>query len=197
MSALWTPGARTGARAGGEPVTSPSASTRTVLLALSVLVALVLQTTVLPHAAWHGVVCNLVLLVVVAAGLSRGAHTGLVVGFAAGLLLDLAPPADHAAGRWALALLAVGYVAGRVRQDARPGIVGALITVAACSFLGSSVFAFSGLLLSDPARVGDLLGVVLTGVVLDVALAVLVLPLLGRLLGRAEPSDRIASARPA
>ncbi len=36
---------------------------------------------------------------------------------APGLLLDLAPPADHVAGRWALALLLAGYVAGRVRQD--------------------------------------------------------------------------------
>ena len=42
-----------------------------------------------------------------------------MLGFAAGLLLDLAPPADHVAGRWALALVLVGYLAGRVRQDVR------------------------------------------------------------------------------
>jgi hypothetical protein len=31
-----------------------------------------------------------------------------VLGFVAGLLLDLVPPADHEAGRWALALVVVG-----------------------------------------------------------------------------------------
>ena len=41
-----------------------------------------------------------------------------VLGFVAGLAIDLAPPADHVAGRWALALVVVGYLAGRVRQDA-------------------------------------------------------------------------------
>ena len=44
----------------------------------------------------------------------------MLVGFAAGLALDLAPPADHLAGRWALALVVVGYVAGRARRDGRP-----------------------------------------------------------------------------
>ena len=62
---------------------------------------------------------NLVLLVVVAAALTRGPQFAAVLGFVAGVLLDLAPPADHIAGRWALALVVVGYVAGRVRQDVR------------------------------------------------------------------------------
>ena len=66
------------------------------------------------HLAVQGVVPDLVLLVVVAAGLAYGSELGLVLGFGAGLLLDLAPPADHYAGRWALALMVVGYVAGRL-----------------------------------------------------------------------------------
>ena len=53
------------------------------------------------------------------AALVRGPQFAAVLGFFAGLLLDLAPPADHVAGRWALALVVVGYVAGRMRQDAR------------------------------------------------------------------------------
>ena len=38
----------------------------------------------------------------------------MVLGFGGGLLLDLVPPADHVAGRWALALLVAGYLSGRV-----------------------------------------------------------------------------------
>ncbi len=165
-----------------------------VFAALAVGVALVLQTTVFPHLAWRGVGPGVVLLVVVAAGLARGAHFAMVLGFVAGLLLDLAPPADHVAGRWALALLLVGYVAGRVRQDAPTGVGGALAAVAACSFLGSSVFALTGLLLQDrAATVPDLLEVVLIGVVWDVALAAFVIPVVAWGVGRLAADE--ASAR--
>ncbi len=170
-----------------------SASTaRVSLVVTAVLVAFVLQTTVFPHLSWYGVVPDLVLLVVVAAGLVRGSQFGLVLGFGAGVLLDLAPPADHVAGRWALALMLVGYVAGRVRSDVLPSVGTCLITVAACSFLGSSVFALSGLLLSDTtATVPDLIRVTLTAVVWDVVLAAFVLPPVTRVLGRLEP-ERLA-----
>ena len=73
-----------------------------------------------PHLAWEGIVPNFCLLVVVAAALVRGPAFAATLGFFAGLMLDLAPPADHVAGRWALALVVVGYVAGLMRQDTRP-----------------------------------------------------------------------------
>ena len=79
-----------------------------------------LQVSVFPHLAWQGIVPNLCLLVVVGAALTRGPQFAVVLGFLAGVALDLAPPADHVAGRWALALVVVGYLAGRVRQDVRP-----------------------------------------------------------------------------
>lgn len=156
--------------------------------ALVVGAALVLQVTLFPHLAWHGVVPNLCLLVVVGAALSRGPQFGMLLGFLAGLALDLAPPADHVAGRWALALVLVGFVAGRVRVDARPTAVAVVTTVAVCSLLGTSVFALSGLLIGDlSAGVGELLGVILLAVVWDVLLTPLVLPLVMRLFGALEP----------
>ncbi len=88
-----------------------------------VSLALVLQVSLFPHFAWQGIVPNLCLLVVVGAALTRGAQFAAVLGFLAGVALDLAPPADHVAGRWALALVVVGYVAGRVRQDVKPTAV--------------------------------------------------------------------------
>ncbi len=93
---------------------------RALAALLAVSVALVLQASVFSHLAVQGVVPDLVLLVVVAAGLAYGSEVGLVLGFGAGLLLDLAPPADHYAGRWALALMVVGYVAGRLRLVGPP-----------------------------------------------------------------------------
>ena len=161
---------------------------RGVVAALAVSLALVLQVSVFPHLAWQGIVPNLCLLVVVGAALTRGPQFAAVLGFLAGVALDLAPPADHVAGRWALALVVVGYLAGRVRQDVRPTAMAVVATVAASSFVGTSVFAISGLVLRDPALgVPDLLRVILVAVVWDVLLTPFVLPPLMRLFARLSP----------
>jgi rod shape-determining protein MreD len=153
-----------------------------------VTLALVLQVSFFPHLSWAGVVPNLCLLVVVGAALVRGTQFAMVLGFAAGALLDLAPPADHVAGRWALALVVVGYVAGRMRPDVRPSATAVVAAVAACSFVGTSVFAISGLLLRDPTTgVGELLTVIGLGVAWDVLLTPLVLPAVMSAFRRLEP----------
>lgn len=166
---------------------------RSLVGAALVVVALVLQVSLFPYVAWHGIVPNLCLLVVVAAALTRGPQFAMALGFAAGVLLDLAPPADHIAGRWALALVLVGYVAGRVRQDSPPTAVAVVTTVAASSFLGTSVFALSGLLVGDLAvSVPGLLQVIGVAVLWDVLLTPLVLPLVMRLFDRLEPATATA-----
>lgn len=158
----------------------------------AVLVALVLQVTVFRHVAWQGIVPNLVLLVVVAAALTRGAQFAAVLGFVAGVVLDLAPPSDHVAGQWALALVVVGYVAGRVRQEVRPTATAVVATVAASSFIGTSVFALVDLVLGQAAfDVSGLLGVVLVAVVWDVLLTPFVLPPVMSLFRTLEP-ERVA-----
>ena len=154
----------------------------------AVVVALVVQVTLFPHLAWHGIVPNLCLLVVVAAALTVEAPFALLLGFAAGLTLDLAPPADHVAGRWALALTIAAFLAARVRQDVRPTALAVVGTVAAASFVATSLFALSGVLLSDPAMsISGLLEVVLVAVVWDVLLTPFVLPPLMKLFSRLSP----------
>ncbi len=154
----------------------------------AVVVALVVQVSLFPHLAWHGIVPNLCLLVVVAAALTVEAPFALLLGFTAGLTLDLAPPADHIAGRWALALTIAAFLAARVRQDVRPTALAVVGTVAAASFVATSLFALSGVLLSDPATsVAGLLEVVLVAVVWDVLLTPFVLPPLMKLFARLNP----------
>jgi rod shape-determining protein MreD len=163
---------------------------RSLAALAAVCLAVVLQVSLFPHVAWDGVVPNLALLVVVGAALVRGPQFAAVLGFVTGLLLDVAPPADHVAGRWALALVVVGYLAGRVRQDVRPTAVSVVATVAAASFVGTSVFALSGLLLRDPVvAVPDMLEVILVAVVWDVLLTPFVLPLVMSLFRRLEPAQ--------
>lgn len=152
---------------------------RVLAAAAAVLVAALLQVSVLSQVSWHGVVPNLVLLVVVAASVVRGPGYGAVVGFAGGLLLDLAPPADHVAGQWALALVLVAALAGRVRTEARHSPLAVVGLVAVCSFVATSVFALTGALLGDHALpAGQMVQVVLIALLWDVVVAPLVVPLL-------------------
>lgn len=162
----------------------------------AVVVALVLQVSLFPHLALpvvgHGIVPNLVLLVVVAAALTRGASFAMLLAFVGGVALDLAPPADHLAGRWALALVVVAYVASRVRTD-RPSAMAVVATVAASSFVGTSLFALSGLLLRDPVMsVPELLQVILVSLLWDVLLTPFVLPLMMRMFAAQAPERATA-----
>ncbi|WP_372735971.1 rod shape-determining protein MreD [Nocardioides sp.] len=173
-------------------------------IAGALLVAIVIQTSVLPHFAVRGVVADAVLLVVVAVGLRHGAEPAMVLGFTAGLLLDLMPAADHVVGRWALALLAAGYLSGALAASGPVSSVRSaleqrrrwllpLATVAACSFVASSVFALSGLVLRDPlVGVADLLEVVLIALISDVVLGLLVVPFVFALDERLEPDRLVA-----
>ncbi|CAN5200547.1 hypothetical protein BH18ACT9_BH18ACT9_13690 [soil metagenome] len=160
---------------------------RAVALTLLVVLAVVLQVAAFGHLSYEGVVPNLALLVVVAAALVRGPDVAVVLGFAAGLAVDLAPPADHVAGRWALALVLVGYLAGRARHDGNTSAVSAVLTVAACSFVGTSVFAISGMVLGDPGLpAADALQVIPVAVLYDVLLTPFVLPLAMQLFRRTQ-----------
>jgi rod shape-determining protein MreD len=183
-------------------ITTPRAAAAVWVL----LTALVLQVSVLPHLAFRGVVADVVLLVVVAVGLRHGSEPAMVLGFAGGLLLDLVPPSDHVAGRWALALLVAGYVSGRVSgrvsdrgsgrvadRSGSPRWTVLLATVAACSFVATSLFALTGLVLRDPlVGVPALLETVLVALVSDVLLGALLVPLVLALDQRLEPDRLLA-----
>lgn len=163
---------------------------RGLVALLVVTVAVVVQLTVFPYVAWRGIVPNLALLAVVAAALTRGPGFAATLGLVAGLLVDLAPPADHIAGRWALALVLVGYVAGRVQQGRQRRVSAAqlVVVVAASSFVGSSVFALTGLLLQDPTlAVAQLVTTILVALVWDLLLTPVVLPPLMLIFDRMRP----------
>ncbi len=181
-----------------------TASARAVVAGLLVLLALVLQTSVLPLLAVGAPLPHLCLLVVVAVGLSAGETPGAVAGFAAGLALDLVPPADHLAGRWALALALAGFLAGHLstrtavgaptttwRGRLDLGLRVAAVTGAA-SFVSTSVFAFTGLVFGELAwSVTELLRAVGVALLLDVTVGVLVVPPMLHVLG-AQPAPALA-----
>ena len=147
---------------------------------LVALAALVLQVSVVPLFVPLWFMPNLVLLVVVAAGVARGRDFAAVFGFALGLALDLAPASDQLAGRWALAFVVVGYVVGSTRrsgprQDSNRLVL--LVTAGAASFVGTSIFALSGVLLGELGTpVPDVLQMIFASTLSDCLVGVLLLP---------------------
>ena len=163
-------------------------SLRTPVIALLVLLAIVLQVSLFTSLQIDGVAPDLALLVVIAAALVRGPEYAAVLGFIAGLLVDIAPPADHTAGRWAVAFVVSGYLAGMVRRDARSSALAAVVVVAAGAFVATSIFALSGLLIGDQrVEVGNALHVIPVAVLYDVLLTPLVIPVVIAVLDGLQP----------
>jgi rod shape-determining protein MreD len=164
---------------------------RGLLVTALIIVTVTLQVSVFSHFAVDGVAPDLALLLVIGAALVRGPTYASLVGFAAGLVLDLAPPADHTAGRWALALVLVGYLTGLAKADGTQSVSGTVLIVASGAFIGTSVYALSGLALGEQSvTVSSAVHVVPIAILYDVLLAPVVIPLLLVTFRRLEPAER-------
>jgi len=164
---------------------------RVAAVAVLIVVTVTLQVSVFDHFALDGVAPDFALIVVVAAALVRGPEYAAAVGFAAGLVLDLAPPADHTAGRWALSFVIVGYLTGLAKPEGDSSWLGRILLVAAGAFIGTSLFALTGLALGDPGvSVTSVFDVVPRAVGYDVLVAPLALPLMLAALRRFQPAVR-------
>ncbi|WP_432094414.1 rod shape-determining protein MreD [Streptomyces sp. bgisy100] len=162
---------------------------RILLSTTLVVVALVVQVSILARLQLPGAVPDLMLLVVLALALVYGHVGGALVGFGAGLLSDLAPPADHAVGRYALVLAVVGYLAGLAKPETGRlrSAVGPLLVVVGAAVGTTLMYAGVGALVGDTAaRQVGLVGLVLTAAVYDLLLAPFVVPGVMALARRAD-----------
>lgn len=153
------------------------------------LVSVLLQITLISQLRIAGGIADIVPLVVLAVGLLCGAMTGAVFGFAVGLFVDVA--LFHTLGISSLLLLAVGYVAGRVRESRDPeGAFVPLFGAAAATLtyvLGYAVIQF---LLDVEAPVsGVILRQTLVTMLLNMLLALPVYALVRSWLVPALPTD--------
>lgn len=82
-----------------------------------VVLALAIQSTLLPQATLLGVIPQLVLITIVTLAYLDGERVGAVAGFAAGLLQDLLLP-QAIVGLTALVYTLIGYSVGSLRQYA-------------------------------------------------------------------------------
>jgi rod shape-determining protein MreD len=125
-------------------------------LPIALFAAVVVQLTVVNRLPLPGGTApDLVLLLVAAVAVSTSPMIGLLTGFAGGLALDIAPPATHYAGEYALIFCLVGYFAARIAAaisattgERNPWVE--LGVMAAATAAGEAGKAGLGLLLSDP-----------------------------------------------
>ena len=161
---------------------------RFALTAVLVVVAIALQVTFLSRLPLPGATPDLVLLVVVATALSGGPTVGLLTGFAAGLALDLVPPADHEVGRWAFVLTVVGYLSGLAQAESRRSAFVPLVVVAAAAVGSVLLYAGLGALLDDPnVTWSAVTGLLPTALVYDVVLSAFAVPAVLALSRRVQP----------
>ncbi|AEN09932.1 MULTISPECIES: rod shape-determining protein MreD [unclassified Streptomyces] len=170
---------------------------RTLLSAALVVIALVVQVSVLARLQLPGATPDLLLLVVLALAFVYGHVSGALIGFGAGLLADLAPPADHAAGRYALVLCVIGYCAGLARPaNGQLKSAFAPMAVVVAAAVGSTLlYAGVGALVNDtPARHVGLAGLMFTAALYDLLLAPFTVPLIMALARRTENDPVIDSS---
>ena len=152
---------------------------RILLAAGLIIVASVLQSSILSRLGLPGAAPDLMLLVVVALALTYGAVGGCLIGFGAGLLIDLAPPADHAVGRFALVLCVIGYVAGLVKPEGghirSAGLP--MVVVGGAAVASTLLYAGVGALVGDTAaRSVGMAGLISTALLYDLLLAPFTVP---------------------
>ncbi|MBT2401602.1 rod shape-determining protein MreD [Streptomyces sp. ISL-100] len=170
---------------------------RMLLSTTLVIVALVVQVTVLARLQLPGAVPDLMLLTVLGLAFVYGNTSGALIGFGAGLLADLAPPADHAAGRYALVLCVIGYLAGLAKPENGQlrSATAPMVAVVAAAIGSTLLYAGVGALVGDTAArhvgIGNLL---FTSALYDLLLAPFVVPAIMWLARRAE-NDPLADSQ--
>ncbi len=152
---------------------------RVIVVAILLVLAVLLEVTVLAPLDFPGATPSLVLVVVVILAGQFGAVTGAVAGFAGGLLLDIAPPAAGTIGITALLLTVVGYAVGRFAEsDDRPWWSLAILAGMAAPLVVLGGAMLGGLLGDPRVRWDDVLGLMLTAAVYALVLGlILALPL--------------------
>jgi rod shape-determining protein MreD len=164
-------------------------------IALILLAAVILQVSFFSYLSLFGSIPDIVPVVVVILGLLGGAVVGAVAGFVAGFLLDSV--LLQTLGVSSLALLAVGYMAGRYREgyEISSALAPALM-VGLLSLVYAALFSALQLMLgvSTPVSLAIVRDIVVKGL-LGTLLALFTYPLVRRILRPALVDEALAARR--
>jgi len=118
-----------------------------------IVASIMLQLTVLNGLRLPGAgVPDIVLVVVAALAVADGPLAGAIIGFAAGLCLDLAPPGSLLVGQYALVFCLAGFAAGRLSRAAGKSPLWSAVFMAIVVAAAEALSTALGLVL-EPAQV--------------------------------------------
>lgn len=165
---------------------TPASITR---LTLFLLLGGIVQVSAVSQITVFGVSADLTPLLVASAGFIAGSTTGAIVGFSLGLFVDV--NLSQMLGVTSLALVAVGYAAGRIRELRDPAHGLAPVAVgAAGTAVAAVIFTLLQFLLGVQAPVSLLLlREILLTIVLNTIIALPVYALMRRVLAPFLPDD--------
>ena len=160
---------------------------RTILLGLVVMTGLLLETTIFGGRTLGGTQPELVLLIVIALGMTEGPATGAVAGFVGGFVTDLL--LNLPKGMSSLVFTGIGYAVGALREHYEGTtawltiVVAGLATATGIIAYGavSVLFGLNGLVAFDVLRHAGL------AAVYSMLLAPFVLPLIRKIGERLRP----------
>jgi rod shape-determining protein MreD len=148
---------------------------RTVALAVLVLLAVVLQYTLVDRLVPPGGgVPDVTLLLVIGLALWLGPGAGSVAGFAAGVAMDLAPPASHPVGELAFIFCLVGYGCGRLAGWRGTSVARVIVVAGVGAVTGEALQAAFGLAADEPQVTLAAVGHVLPAAILSDLLVVVI-----------------------
>ncbi len=147
-----------------------------LIIGTAVLASVIIELTLLSRLDLPGATPDLVIVTVVAIGLSMGPTQGAVAGFSAGILIDVAPPADTLLGVNAIVYLVVGFITG-FAVDPRDRTVPIEIGIVGLSAAGATLATSALDTLMGSGRVvwSEVPGMVLTSAVYAVIMAPLII----------------------
>lgn len=167
---------------------------RLIVVVVLLVTALILQSSILAAVGLPGATPDALLVVALGLAMATGPVPGVVIGFAAGVLVDIAPPATSSLGQTAAIYALAGFVAGHVElSPGRPDIM-CCLTVTGLSAAAVAGQAALGLLLGTASTsFGGLISMMLTQALYAAILSVVILPLVALLYrGAAEDGRRFA-----
>lgn len=147
-----------------------------LVIGVTTFLAVIVQVTLLSRLGLPGATPDLVVVTVVAIALAMGPVPGATAGFSAGILIDLAPPADTLLGVNALVYIAVGFITGYAidpRDRTVPIMIGIVGLATAASTL--AVAALDSLMGATRVSWEDMPSMVLTSALYAVVMAPLVI----------------------
>lgn len=159
-----------------------------LVIGVPLLLASLVQVTLLSRLGLPGATPDLLVVTVVAVALAMGPIQGAFAGFLAGAIIDVSPPSDTVVGVNSIVYLAIGFIAGYIVDTRDRNVLGMIVIAALACGAASLGTAALDAMLGSPRVIWESVPVItLTNTLYGALLAPLVIPLMDWLTRKLAP----------